>query len=55
MCTIFRLLLIFFYGRDKVCEKNKNLLEKKRITNNYLLSEKNNLLNLLKTEILFKK
>jgi len=46
MCTIFRKLTIVCYGRE-TAQKNRNLLDKKIITDNCLLQEKNNILNLL--------
>jgi len=50
MCKIFRLLIIVCYGREIKCVKNKNLLKKKRVTNDCLLWEKDNTLNLLERE-----
>jgi len=47
MCTIFRKLTIVCYEREGA-QKNRNLLEKKIITDNNLLREKDNVLNLLK-------
>jgi hypothetical protein len=39
-------LTIVCYERDIVCKKNRNLLEKKIVTNNCLLREEDNILNL---------
>jgi len=46
MCTIFRKLKIVCYERENA-QKNRNLFEKKIITDNCSLREKNNILNLL--------
>jgi len=46
MCTIFKKFIIVCHVRENV-PKNRNLLEKKIITDNYLLQEKDNILNLL--------
>jgi len=46
MCTIFRKLTIVCYERENA-QKYRNLLEKKIITDNCLLQEKDNILNLL--------
>ena len=45
MCTIFRKLTIGCYERERA---KKKLFEKKIITDNCLLREKDNILNLLK-------
>ena len=45
MCTIFRKLTIVCY-EGEYAKKKRNLLEKKIITNNRLLREKDNILNL---------
>jgi len=46
MCTIFKKLTIVCY-EIKSAQKNRNLLDKMIITDNYLLREKDNILNLL--------
>jgi len=47
MCIIFRKLKIVCYERGST-QKNRNLVEKKIITDNYLLREEDIILNLLK-------
>jgi len=46
MCTIFRKFTNICYEIERA-QKNRNLLEKKIITDNCLLREKDNTLNLL--------
>jgi len=46
MCTIFKKLTIVCHMKEN-SQKNRNLLEKKIITDNYLLQEKDIILNLL--------
>jgi len=48
MCTIFRKLTIVCYERE-CAQKKRNLLEKNITTDNYLLEEKDNILNLLES------
>jgi hypothetical protein len=50
MRTIFRKLTIVCYERESG-QKKRNLLEKKIITNNCLLREKDKILNLLKDKV----